>query len=125
MNMEDNFFNVFSGWFNADLVNIDDPQAVEDTADSCAADLVRNIPNIDAVIALLSGMLDAWTPAIIGKFMNAGLIDWLWDEPTELILKHVLRLIIAELRYIRAAQKPFSKVPRRRKRVSCLLLEKP
>ncbi len=99
MNMEDKFFNVFSGWFNADLVNIDDPQEVADTADSCAADLVRDIPDIDAVIAMLSGMLDAWTPAIIGRFINAGLIDWLYDAPTEQTLRHVVELIIADLPY--------------------------
>ncbi len=99
MDMEDKIFNVFSGWFDSDLVNVDNPQEVEEAASSCAADLVRNIPDISATVEMLSDMRDAWTPAIIGKFMNAGLIDWLYDEPTEQILKHVIELIIAELKY--------------------------
>lgn len=107
MTTEDKFFNVFSGWFNADLVNIDNPAEVEDTADSCAADLVRNIPDTDAVIVMLSGMLDAWTPAIIGRFINAGLIDWLYDAPTEQILRHVIELIIADLPYYQGRPKAF------------------
>ena len=113
MNMEDKFFNVFSGWFNADLVNVDDPQEVEDTADSCAADLVRNIPDIDATIVMLTNMLDDLTPALIGKFMNAGLIDWLWDEETKQTLRRAIELIIAALPFyqgrLEAAQpsKPF------------------
>jgi len=84
MDMEDKIFNVFSGWFDSDLVNVDNPQEVEEAASSCAADLVRNIPDISATVEML---------------MNAGLIDWLYDEPTEQILKHVIELIIAELKY--------------------------
>ena len=56
---------------------------------------------------MLSDMLNAWTPAIIGKFMNAGLIDWLWDEPTEQVLKRVIELIIVDLRYYQGHPEAF------------------
>ena len=59
MNIEDKFFHVFSGWFDADLVNIDNPQEVEDTAASCAADLVRNISDIEKVLPGTPGSLSA------------------------------------------------------------------
>ena len=107
MGTEDKIFNVFSGWFNSDLVTIENPQEVQEAASSCAVDLVRNIPDIGATVGMLSDMLDAWTPAIIGKFMNAGLIDWLYDRPTEQILKHVIELIIAELRYYKGHPEAF------------------
>lgn len=105
--MEDSILNVFSGWFDSDLVNVDNPQEVEDAAYSCAADLVRNIPDIGAVITRLTAMQDAWTPAIIGRFINAGLIDWLYDEPTEQTLKNVLVLIIAELKHHQSQAEAF------------------
>jgi len=99
MNMEDKIFNVFSGWFNVDLVDITSPQEVEDAAGSCAADLVRNIPNIDGVINRLTEMLNNWTPDLVLRFMNVTLVDWLFDEPSEQTLKHVLQLVIADLKY--------------------------
>ncbi len=99
MNMEDKIFNVFSGWFNSDLINIENPQEVEDAAGSCAADLVRNIPDTEAVIVRLTEMLNNWTSALVLRFINVTLVDWLYDEPSEQTLKHVLRLVIADLRY--------------------------
>ena len=99
MDIEDKIFNVFSGWFNSDLVNIDNPQEVEDAAGSCAADLVRNICDISAVISRLSDMLNNWTPALVLKFINATLVEWLYDERSKQTLKRVLMLIIADLKH--------------------------
>ncbi len=105
MNMEEKIFNVFSGWFNSDLINIENPQEVEDAASSCAADLARDIPDIEAVITRLNEMLDNWTPALVLRFINVTLVDWLYDEPSEQTLKHVLRLVISELRYYQGQAK--------------------
>lgn len=97
--MEDKIFNVFSAWFDSDLVNVDSPQEVEDAAASCAADLVRNLPDIEAVITRLTEMQSNWTPDLVLRFISAGQIDWLYDKPTEQVLKRVLVLIIVDLRY--------------------------
>jgi len=107
MGTEDKIFNVFSGWFNSDLVNIDNPQEVEDAAGSCAADLARNIPDTSAVIMRLSDMLNNWTPALVLKFINVTLVEWLYDEPSEQTLKHVIELVIADLKYYQGHPEAF------------------
>ncbi len=79
MDRDDKFFNVFTGWFDSDLINRDNPQAVEDAAASCAADLVRNLPDIQATITRLSEMLDNWTPALVLRFIQQPQVEWMED----------------------------------------------
>lgn len=99
MTRDEIIFNVFTGWFNSDLVDVDNPQEVEVAAASCAADLVRNLPDTQATITRLTEMLDHWTPALVLQFIHATDLDWLYDEPTEQALKHVLRLVTDHLRW--------------------------
>lgn len=60
MDTEAHIFNTFTAWFDADLLDIDDPQAVQDATGAWANDLIHRVPDVGAVIAALSGMLDAY-----------------------------------------------------------------
>lgn len=98
MGTEARMFNTFTAWFDSDLINVDDPQAVEGAMGAWANDLISSIPDVGAVIATLSGMRDAWTPAAVGRFIRATHVDWLADGPTEQTLKNVLEVVVADLK---------------------------
>lgn len=98
MSLDDTIFNVFSGWFDSDLINIENPQEVESAALACADDLFHRLPDVQATITRLTEMLDHWTPALVLRFIQHTQVDWMEDEASEETLKHVLRLIIADLR---------------------------
>lgn len=98
MDVEAIIFNTFTAWFDSDLIDVDDPQAVQDATGAWANDLIRSIPDVGAVIAVLSGLRDAWTPAAVGRFIRATHVDWLADGPTEQTLKNVLEVVVADLK---------------------------
>lgn len=97
--LDQNFFNIFAAWFDSDVVDIYDPQEVENAARACAGDLKQNHFDLGGLIRELTEFLETWDSQRILKFINATNVDWLFDERTEHILKDALVITIDELKY--------------------------
>ena len=52
-------------------------------------------------------MLNNWTPALVLEFINVTLVEWLYDETSEQTLKHVIELVIADLKYYQGHPEAF------------------
>jgi hypothetical protein len=92
------FLNVFCAWFNCDLIDLSNPEAIRDATTACVCDAVRQVSDLDALISGLSAILERWNHHNALQFINATNTDWSFDERTERILWGVITEIVKELR---------------------------
>lgn len=104
INIEPVFFTVFSAWFDADLIDLDDDKEVKIAAGICASDLNKQVTNLNKLISELQEVVDSWDPALIMLFINAARTDWLADEELENSLKHILEEIIKGLKHFQQSR---------------------
>jgi hypothetical protein len=97
------FFNVFTAWLHADVINFRDSQEVEDAARTCAADLKTRRFVLGDLIAELTRILETWELKDRMKFIDA--TDWLYDAETDQILKNILAIMINDLKYYQHLEK--------------------
>ena len=91
------FFNVFGAWFNSDLIDLSNTEAIRDATNACVCDAVRQISDLDTLISGLSAILERWNHRDVLQFINATDTDWLFDERTEQTLKGGVTDIVKEL----------------------------
>jgi len=91
------FLNIFGAWFNVDLIDLRDSQAVEDAARACAVDFRTNLPASEQLITQLTKVLETWDPKTVMEFIDATDVDWFFDVETEQKLKEIIAIIIDEL----------------------------
>jgi hypothetical protein len=92
------FFVVFDAWFNCDVIDLSNADAIRDATNACACDAIGQISDLDTLISGLSAVLGRWNHHDVLQFINATDTDWLFDERTEQILKGAIADIVKELK---------------------------
>lgn len=99
MGTEARMFNTFTAWFDSDLINVDDPQAVEDAMGAWANDLISSIPmSVPSSLRCRVCGTPGRPPPSAGSSGPPMLTGWLADGPTEQTLKNVLEVVVADLK---------------------------
>jgi hypothetical protein len=93
------FLNIFGAWFNVDLIDLGDSQAVEDAARACAVDFRTNLSASEQLITQLTNVLETWDTKTVMEFIHATDVDWFFNVETEQKLKEIIAIIIDELRF--------------------------
>ena|SRR5262245_25586536 len=93
------FLNIFGAWFNVDLIDLSDSQAVEDAARACAVDFRTNLAASEQLITQLTKVLETWDTKSVMEFIHATDVDWFFNVETEQKLKEIITIIIDELRF--------------------------
>ncbi len=98
MDIDPVFFEEFTAWFHADLIDADDQEKLREAAHFCASALSQRA-NPDDLINYLSGFLKAWHQDMIMRCIEATDVDWLADEEEEGLLKYIVTEITDGLKY--------------------------
>src|SRR5262245_46319389 len=94
INIDPFFLSKMSAWFDADVIEWENPSYFDEAANACVSSYLFEFSNRDVIISQLTKALESWSPQVALQFEDATNLDWLRNPKFENMLKTIISNLI-------------------------------